>query len=311
MVQGSAGQFLHVKVKFGSGDPMNSVSAYRPGGSQKLDALREGGDASGNYVYRLPETAAYPVEFDPAGRSGSIEFSLLPGDDPMLTPGIAPEQISIDFGSFGQQREMKLEPFGQWEGYMDDWQPTNWALENKGLEFRIMQVAGYKKVFSGPDMRSDVAVMENLEAALKPGAKIRPDIALPYPVYGDAGLDYSTRSQLLVGEGWRGLRRIEVHSQDTGCPPGHLAYVFEGISDDGRFFILMRRWIANPQLESRLNKDCAAGLKAAGASSDSFFKAGMPAILDRDVTGTDPASFQPSLDQLDAVIVSLKLRPQK
>src|SRR5262249_20893279 len=151
-----------------------------------------------------------------------------------------------------------------------------------------------KKVFSAPDMRSDVAAMENLEAALKPGAKIPPDIALPYPAYEDAGLDYSTRPQLLVGEGWRGLRRISVQAQDIVCPPGDLAYVFEGISDDGRFFILMRKWISNPQLERRLKGDCAAGLKAAGANSDSFFKAEMPAILDRDVTGTDPASFQPN-----------------
>jgi hypothetical protein len=311
MVQGNAGQFLRVKVNLGKGsDPTNSVSARHPGTTMPLEALREGGDCSGNFIYRLPETGAYPVELDSAGRDASIAFSLLAADDPMVTPGIKREEISIDFGSFAKQGELALVPFGQWEGCMDDWQPSHWGLENDHFEFRIMQVAGYKKVF-GAHLKGDLAVMENLEAALKVGAKIPADITLPYPTYGDTGLNFSTHPQVLDREGWRGLRRIGAYAQDDGCifgPQALLAYVFEGLTNDGRFFILMRAGVSNPQVGQRLEKECTAGAKAAGANSDTFFKKEMPAIFDRDIAAADPASFKPSLDQLDAVIRSLKLK---
>jgi hypothetical protein len=311
IVHGSAGKFLRVKVDLGSFDPMHSITAQLPDKSRQLPALRDGGDSAGNFIYRLPNAGDYPVEFDSGGREAGIEFSFLASDDPMVTPGIEPEQIAIDFAPFARPTEMKLALFGQWPGYMDDWQPSHWAVENGRLEFRIMQVAGYKKVFDYPGTKRGVVRMENLEAALKPGANIPADISLPYPAYGDAGVHFSTRPQLFEGEGWRGLRRINAYAQDDGCifsPHADLAYVFEGISNDGRFFILMRSPVANLQVSRRLDKDCTSGAKTAGAKADSFFKNEMPVLFDKAIAGADPASFQPNLDQLDAVIRSLKLK---
>ncbi len=232
----------------------------------------------------------------------------------MVTPGIEPEQVAIDLGPFAQHKEMKLALFGQWPGYMNTWQPSHWAIENRRIEFRIMQVAGYKRVFDTPDTKADVVLMQNLEAAVKPEAKIPADFRFPYPEFGDAGLTFSTHPQVLVGDGWRGLRFVGAVTNDTGCSsfgsgsPPHLVYFFEGISDDGRFFILMRAWASNPQLERRLGKECTAGAKAANPEADPFLKNEMPALFDREISSADPASFQPSLDQLDAVIRSLKLQ---
>jgi hypothetical protein len=310
VVHGNGGRLLRVKVNLGQGDPTQSVTAQLPDKSQELKALREGGDSSGNFIYRLPETGDYPVEFDSGGRESTIEFSFLASDDPMIAPGIKPEDISIDFGRFAQKKEMKTEFFGQWQGMAEEWQPSHWAVQNRHLEFRIMPVAGYRKVFADPDSKSDLAAMENLEASLKPGATVPADLQLPYPGFGDAAMIFSTRPQLLQGEGWRGLRRIGAFAQDDGCifgPDAHLGYVFEGLSDDGRFFILMRAWVSNRSVGALLQKKCTAGAEAAGRDSDPFFKKEMPALFDEAISTADPASFHPHLEDLDVVVRSLKL----
>jgi|SRR5215469_3581697 len=311
IVQGRAGQFLRVKVNAGSGvDPTQSVSAQLLGVRPRfIDAIRKGGDCSGNFVYSLPETGKYEIELDPAGRQMGIDFSMLASNDPLIDPGIKPDQISMDLGSLAKGKQMKLEPFGQWEGCMGDWEPSHWALEAKGFEFRIMQVAGYKKVFSGPGLAGDAAVMENLEAAVKPGAKIPANIGLPYPAYGDAGLNFSTRPQLLEGDGWRGLRFLASYGQDTGCWFDDSAYVFEGISNDGRFFVLMRAAIANPRVARRLAQECKTAAEKTPPKDETFFKDQVPEMFDKAMSAADPASFQPNLNQLDAVIKSLKLKP--
>lgn len=239
-----------------------------------------------------------------------MEFSLLAGDDPMITPGIKPEDISIDFGPLAQKKDLAPVFFGQWEGYEDEWWPSHWAVEKK-VEFRIMQVAGYKAVFAGHDEKGDLEVMENLEAALKPGATIPADVALPYPAFGDVGLNFSTRPQLVQGDGWRGLRRISAFSQDDGCifgPETFLGYVFEGITDDGRFFILMRRGVSNRSVGVLLQKECTEGTNSYDSRSDPFLKNVMPKLFDKAISEADPASFKPRLDQLDAVVRSLKIR---
>lgn len=75
-----------------------------------------------------------------------------------------------------------------------------------------------------------------------------------------------------------------------------LGYYFEGISNDGRFFILIRAHVApSTALAQRFSEDCARN-------------ADMNAVFRKDVTAADPASYQPNLDQLDAVIRSLKLQ---
>jgi hypothetical protein len=123
-----------------------------------LKAFYENGDCSGNFVFQLPETGSYQVGFDPPAQASGLKFSLLASDDPMVDPGLKPDQISIDFGSFTKSKQMKFVPFGQFKGCVDDWEPSHWALDDNRVEFRIMQVAGYKKVF-GPD--SSMALLES------------------------------------------------------------------------------------------------------------------------------------------------------
>src|SRR6266700_774397 len=297
LVPGSAGQALLVKLtEVGThSDPYGMASRARLE-VRFLDvgspALEPGGDASGNWLYTLSQTGTYRVMLDPAGYKQNIQFTLLASGDPMVDPGIRAEQISIDFGSFARNDQLALVPYANFEGYMDPAWPSHLGLQTKHLEFRIMPVAGYKKVFETEKDNS----MARLEAALQPGAKAVAGHALPYPVYGDRGYNMEARQELLHGEGWRGLRWIGGFGQDTACRPD-LAYVFEGITDDGRFFIMIRAAISHPATEQRWAKGCTSDAEAPKIN----------ARLERDLAAADPGSFHPNLDQLDAVIKSLKL----
>ena len=143
--------------------------------------------------------------------------------------------------------------------------------------------------------------MDALEAALATRGRKSNSSPLPYPVYLGGGLNMLARQKFFTGDGWRGLRWIGVFGQDTSCNPD-LGYVFAGTSNDHRYFILMRSAISNPTAIQRFSKECETATKETwNAPADKPF--------DREMTSAAVDSFQPNLDQLDAVIQSLKLKP--
>jgi hypothetical protein len=215
----------------------------------------------------------------------------------MVEPGIKPEEVSVDFGGLARKEELAVAPYAlnEDEDYWNSW-PTHLAVEHRDFEFRVMTVAGNKNVFK------KVERMTALEAALRAqGQGKSADVKkLPYPVYRDGGLNLWTKLQFLEGDGWRGLHWIASLGDDISCTlemgGRGLGYYFEGISNDGRLFILIRAHVApSTALAQRFGEDRA-------------WNADMNAVFRKDAAAADPASFQPSLDRLDAVIRSLKLR---
>lgn len=312
-VSGRAGQVLLMKVRevpnahynYGT-DQRYAVSVQLDANSSSpLDAIQKGGTCTDTALYALPQTGTYRVAFEPLpGEEHGIDFATIAPDDPLVDAGIKPEQISIDFGSLASKDEIRFVPLAMADGCLDEAWPSHLAVLNARLELRVMQVAGYKKVF--PPERS----MELLEAALQRRATDTKVIELPYATNGDAALEVSTRPQFLEGQGWHGLRWIGKYGQDTSCWFEESTYVFQGTSDNGRFFILMRANVAHPSVGRRLSQDCLAAVeKTPNKSIDDMFKKEMPALFDKEISAADPASFQPNLDQLDAVIKSLKLKP--
>lgn len=222
-----------------------------------------------------------------------------------VDPGIKPEEVSVKFGAFAQDDELAIAPFAideDGELFWYSW-PTHLAVDRQNFEFRVMTVAGNKAVFKKNER------MTALEAALKTQGRHANVQQLPYPVYGDGGLNFWTKPKFFEGDGWRGLRWIASYGQDIGCKFDSSAYVFEGISNDGRLFVLMRAAVVTSKVTAPIVQDCQAAVnKNPSIIVDEAFDEHVSDMLDKAVAAADPASFQPNLDQLDAVIRSLKLK---
>ncbi len=310
-VQGNAGQFLRVKVNEAKDahtdfrGPRFSVEVRTPGARPELLEVGSEDCYPGNWLYALPQTGTYQVSFDRAKGRHAIAFTLLDQNDPTVSPGITLEQISIDISSLAQGSQFSVVPANKACDESEPW-PSHLALKNRRFEFRVMTVAGYKEILRPDEMKL-------LQTAVMSGGKDLSFNKLPYPFYGGGGLLLATKPELLQGQGWRGLRWIGAFGQDVSCEfrfdGENSAYVFEGISNDSKYFILVRAAISNSPLADRLRQDCDASLhQNPKRSIDALFEKDMPALFEKDIAGADPASFQPNLDQLDAVVRSLKLK---
>jgi hypothetical protein len=279
-VQGRAGQLLVVQVP-----EIYRVLVRPPGGGVPL---KPGGDNAGHWFYALPQTGAYTVLYAPT-RSPEIAFSFLDPADPKADPGMKPGQISIDFGSFAQKEDFGTVPYDLEEGedYLNSW-PAHLGVVKESFEFHVMPVAGYSQIFKKNQP------VEGLAAALRSGGKDISIEKLPYPVYKNGGVSLSTPPEVLAGDGWRGLRWIAGFGQDVDCgsPLGgqQLAYVFEGLSNDGRYFIMLRAAVSHPETRPQRTAGCVRE-------------------VEHNLTAYPADSFQPGLDKLDAVVKSLKVQP--
>lgn len=299
-----AGQVLHVRMR------EDEWYYYLLVQKQSGDAhgLIPGGDSEGNRLYTLPETRDYRVvglhtaSRERNGSNAAIQLALLNIDDPLVDPGIRPDQISINAGDLAASAKWTLIPYSHFEGYAEDPWPSHLALEGAQLEFRVMPIVGYKKIVSSEDM-------DKLQAALQSNGKGADPRKFPYSGHNDAALEVATRPKFLQGQGWRGLRWIGQYSQDYVCGFKYLTYVFEGISDDGKFFFMMQRGMSNAEVTGALDRACTDGLRGKKQEEEfkAFFDKEMPPVLEKDISAADPVSFQPGLDRLDAIALSLKL----
>lgn len=297
-ITGKAGQVLHVKMNQGwSGDLVEPLA-------DKSSRMVPGGDELGNRLYVLPETGVYRVVAerteiaDTPAKEPAIQFALLNIGDPLVDPGIRPEQISADFSQFAPQAKWKFVPYSHFGEEVDDFWPSHLALQDGQFEFRIMPTEGYRRIVQTEDI-------DRFESALRSNGGEGDPRKFPYSSYGDAALMIATRPKLIQGDGWRGFRWIGEYAQDSGCFFSDLSYIFEGITQDGKFFLRMQTGIVNPQATKALTQRCGDESKA--RTFDEFFEKQMPVLFDKELSSADPASFQPNLDQLDAAVRSLKI----
>ncbi len=146
--------------------------------------------------------------------------------------------------------------------------------------------------------------MQLLQAQLQSPGKPIDAKNLPYANWGnDAGTVMTARPALITGMGWKAWRWVEGLSQD-GDYPGGLSYVAEGITDDGRFFFRITSDISHPA-QRRLSTDNIVGVdERARDRADTQNRL----LLEKALASANPSSFTPNLNNLDAVIRSLKLK---
>jgi hypothetical protein len=286
---GKAGQILLVKLS----NENLFVTIQRPEPSFQLLVPVMGGDAH-NRLYALPKTGSYQFALD-AGSKTSVQLNFLPSNDPMIDQGLGPDHFSVNLKAFAGNEQLVVVPYTLEEGedYYNSW-PAHLAVEKEHFEFRIIPVAGYEEIFKKDGKESG---MKLLEIALRTGSKNVDVERLPYPIYRFGGINMAARRDFFEGEGWHGLRWIGGFGQDSACRP-ELGYVFEGISDDGRYFIMIRADVSHSATKQRWHQNCTTDEKAPRIN----------AALDHDLAVAAPESFQPSLNRLDTVISSLKFK---
>ena len=298
IVQGKAGQFLNVTVDNKDEKrnlPASSLFAKTKDG-KKLDSLVED-FCTEEQMYVLPEDGAFSVLFDPLGHKATLHFSLVDENDPLVTVGLKPEQIAINFGGFGQENPIKIVSYDHTCEIGESW-PASLSVQSK-ISFRIAQTKGYEEAF--PKDKSMQLLQSQLHLPGKPiDAK-----NLPYANWGnDDATVMTARPTLITGKDWKAWRWIEGSSQDGDYPAG-LSYVVEGITDDGRFFFRMTGAISHPA-QRRLSTDNIVGVdEPARDRADTHNRL----LLEKALASADPSSFTPNLNDLDAVIRSLKLKP--
>jgi hypothetical protein len=294
-LDGSAGQFLRVVVDENAEyDAPFSVSVLAPDGSEiKPD------DCVNDLAYPLPQAGAYRITFDPSGVEHTLRLTLLPHNDPLMDVGIKPEQVSIDLDSFERRHETKVLPpcSGQ-----DDYLPAHLTLRGDHISIRIMQLAGYNKFFSR------FSRMPHLLQALRPGFTGAIDAKeMPEPNHHGAATVMTVNAEVLTGNGWRGWRWVEGSANLFRNYPDRLAYVFQGISNDGRFFVIVRTDVSHPDVQRFSPPHLEPGLPVPTYLKNEKDQSVRRVQLEKSLAAAEGGSFVPSLSQLDRVTRSLKL----
>lgn len=286
IVQGHKGQLLRVQIGGDGIDPRlppATMIVTGPGSPYAIKSLLPE-FCFYESLYPIGDDGAFNVSLDPGGQKQiRVDFSLLSNTDALVDPGLRPDQVSLQ-----QQGTFETQPYDLDCEMGESWPASLRMIGNK-LRVQITQVKGYEEVYPrNKDMQALISIM-------RPDARFLSAKNLPFKNSGDAATIMSARPELITGPGWRAWRWIEGQSQDGDFPGDSLLYTVEGLTDDGRYFFRMQADIAHPETK-RLNPTNSV------PTNDTELRL----QLEKALAVAKPDSFSPNLDQLDAVIRSLK-----
>src|SRR5258706_1154390 len=279
----SAGQTLLVDLENGDGE----VQVLGPGATRPLPSVELAGPT--DWMNVLAKPGSYEMAVRTTSKNPyDLGITLMDPHDPRLDPGVTPDQVSLDLGAFGGKAKLTPRPFTPLlTGELDEGWPAHLSVENEKIEFKIMSFEGLKKRMArDPEWTKGLG---RLEAALKPGGKTVPPEQLP-PGNSEAALMLGAREEIVENQWFRALRYVGCFAQDISAPSNPMSYILQGLSRDGRLFIMMRAQSSHPSLAKP------------GASTPAALRE-----VARRLAAAEPDSFKPSLAQLDAVACSLHL----
>ena len=146
-----------------------------------------------------------------------------------------------------------------------------------------------------------------------PNAQYTNDV-LPYIPFINAGQVFAAQEKILQFNGGSGLRIVTQYASDVSpINNGGLFYHFEGLTNDGKYYIVAILPTNLPFLPVDNDPNSAvpsSGIafpktNAAGSDFENYFKQ----ATDR-INATAPDQFNPSLNTLDALIQSISIQAQ-
>jgi hypothetical protein len=293
LVAGEANKLLRIEVKEDTTRAQQQEIAAQVAGGALLKPVTQY-ECPDEELYPLTQGAMVRVVYSPHGHKNALRFSFVDKSDPMLNAVLTPQQVSIDFGGLGQETGIEVEPYIHSCGVGSSW-PSDLVVKSHAGWLRIIQVEGYKRVFP-----NDVA-MQVLVSSLSQRSNPTDANKLPFADDDDAAIVMTARPEWIEGQGWKGWRWIEGSSQD-GAYPGGLGYTFEGVTNDGRFFLRMIGQISHPELK-RLDPINVLEEGARGKAEREN-----RLLLKKIIVKADPASFTPNLNDIDTMIRSIRIQ---
>jgi hypothetical protein len=186
-----------------------------------------------------------------------------------------------------------------------------YALQGKFFEPQIMIYPAPEYAAASEGAANSI---QRLQAILANPSQIPENDLMPSLPYANAAQIIGAQTQVVTFNGGRGLRVLAEYAQDCAQINNHdLFYHFEGLTDDGRSYIVATLPVTAPFLAADSNPASippAGGVPFPGyeATDESLFVNYYRSVTDR-LNATSPDEFQPTLTSLDALIQSLEVSP--
>jgi hypothetical protein len=142
----------------------------------------------------------------------------------------------------------------------------------------------------------------------KPPAVEQPMPVLPYSLNFDNGEVYHGKLAYLDFQNGSGVRFLAEYSQAPFPLGKALAYIFQGVTDDGQYYVSLALPLDQTALDeynAPYNSSLEAGAWEAFAENIESYMQGASAILE----STPDSGFTPDLARLDEMVRSLNVRP--
>jgi hypothetical protein len=137
-----------------------------------------------------------------------------------------------------------------------------------------------------------------LEAALKSGVVTGSPGGLPGQATEHADLVFFAARKVIHGPGLRAVRWVGAWDQTDSGPYDPIGYGADGITPDGRYFVMIRGRVSHPAIPD----------PAHSPERDQVQLKDFREKLARKLDSAPSASFTPSLEQLDDIVRSFATR---
>lgn len=137
--------------------------------------------------------------------------------------------------------------------------------------------------------------------------------SLPHIPFFNAGQALAAQVKLIQFSGGSGIRAVVQYAQDVSpINNGGLFYLFQGLSQDGKYYVIAILPTSSPYLPRDNNPEAAVpaggipfpAVTASGSSFEAYYTQ-TTQLLDHAAS----SQFDPSLDTLDALVKSISIQP--
>jgi hypothetical protein len=291
-ITASAGQTLLVELKIdGVYTSDEQIQISGPGNATVQPAL----DAVPpiDWIGVLPQSGTYRVTVLRGGKKPYVlRLTLMDPHDPRIYLGLQASQISMP--ALGQQVKWERDIFWPVIPDLADFGPDRLQTQVKDVSVCVMSVEGFKKTWW--DKEDGARRVARLEAALKSGVVTGSPDLLPGFATAHADLVFFAARKVILGPGLRAVRWVGAYDQTDSGPIDPISYAADGITPDGRYFVMIRGSVSHPAIPN------AASSPAQDQLKDFRVK------LARKLDSAPSTAFTPSLEKLDEMVRSFSIR---